>query len=300
MIVQIYEIQAPGEAEKCIGLGVDHIGSVILYGDEWKKSEIREVVRVSDGTDVKNSLIPLFSDVDTISRVLDYYKPDFIHFCESLTDENGSKKDMEGFIRAQRKIKERFPEIGIIRSIPIPEEGSESVFPALEIAGVLEGVSDLFLTDTWLAREPVEGYLGITGKRCDQKIARDLVNSTQIPVILAGGLSPENVYEALCAVRPAGADSCSLTNKLDSRGEPIRFQKDFAKVQNFIEEIKRAEEIFPNRREQLEREIEELNEMLTDRKAALPAHSILPHQVQTIEELEDKIAFKEKELKGLD
>jgi len=30
MIVQIYEIQTPSEAEAMIHLGVDHIGSVIL------------------------------------------------------------------------------------------------------------------------------------------------------------------------------------------------------------------------------------------------------------------------------
>ena len=30
MIIQIYEIQTPSEAERCIELGVDHIGSVIL------------------------------------------------------------------------------------------------------------------------------------------------------------------------------------------------------------------------------------------------------------------------------
>ena len=30
MITQIYEIQTPQEAEKCIELGVDQIGSVLL------------------------------------------------------------------------------------------------------------------------------------------------------------------------------------------------------------------------------------------------------------------------------
>jgi len=36
MIIQIYEIQTPHEAEKCIELGVDHIGSVVLILDEWR------------------------------------------------------------------------------------------------------------------------------------------------------------------------------------------------------------------------------------------------------------------------
>jgi phosphoribosylanthranilate isomerase len=36
MIVQIYEIQDPWQAERCIELGVDHIGSVLLSQNQWR------------------------------------------------------------------------------------------------------------------------------------------------------------------------------------------------------------------------------------------------------------------------
>jgi phosphoribosylanthranilate isomerase len=242
MIVQIYEIQTPREAEKCIEAGVDHIGSVILSERDWRLPDLRETIRVCDGTGVKNSIIPLFRDADRISRALDYYRPDLVHLCESLTDEQGDAMDLEGYVEAQRKIRERFPEIGITRSIPIPMKGSVSEFPTLAIARELEPVSDLFQTDTWVGKEPVEGFIGITGKACDRRIARELVIRSRIPVILAGGLSPENVFEALMAVRPAGADSCTLTNSPDKEGKPIRFKKDFVKVKEFVRETRRAEE----------------------------------------------------------
>jgi phosphoribosylanthranilate isomerase len=58
---------------------------------------------------------------------------------------------------------------------------------------------------------------------------------------LAGGLSPENVYDALIEVRPAGADSCTKTNKEDKKGNPIRFKKDFDKIKRFVEEVRRCE-----------------------------------------------------------
>ena len=51
--------------------------------------------------------------------------------------------------------------------------------------------------------------------------------------------------------------------------------------------------------EQLKKEIEELKDLLKDREAALPAHSIRPHQIMIIEELEEKIADKEKHLLDL-
>ena len=293
MIVQIYEIQTPQEAEGCIKAGIDHIGSVILDKREWKQAVVRDAIRVSGGTGVKNSIIPLFDNMDTIFRSLDYYQPDFIHFCDTLTDEDGDAVDLEKYIMLHRETKKRFPDLKIIRSIPIPVDGSGRGFRTLNIANKLEEVSDMFLTDTWLGREPVKGFIGITGKQCDRRLARDLVKASRIPVILAGGLSPDNVYDALVEIAPAGADSCTLTNKNDEEGKPIRFKKDFSKVRRFVEEARRAQELLGDEKERLKKEITLLKERLRDREAALPAHSIRPSQLQVIEELEEEIAGKE-------
>lgn len=51
-----------------------------------------------------------------------------------------------------------------------------------------------------------------------------------------------------------------------------------------------------SKKERLLEEIEELKARLRDREAALPAHSVRPHQVQEIEELEEEIAGLEKML----
>ena len=240
MIVQIYEIQTPEEAEKCIESGVDHVGSVLLSENEWRQPVVRETVRVSEGTSVKNSIIPLFQDKETLYRIVDYYRPHLLHFCESLTDDHGREIDLGKFIHLQIKIKEKFPEVQIIRSIPVPVNGATPVFPTLEIARRLEPVTDLFMTDTWLGEEPVKGFIGITGMTCDWKISRELVVQCKIPVILAGGLSAENVYKAVMETGPAGADSCTQTNKVDKRGNPVRFIKDFGRVKRFVNEVRRA------------------------------------------------------------
>ncbi|MDD5204387.1 MAG: hypothetical protein PHS17_03150 [Desulfobacterales bacterium] len=49
----------------------------------------------------------------------------------------------------------------------------------------------------------------------------------------------------------------------------------------------------------LEKEIKNLAEQLKDREAALPAHSVRPHQLQIIEDLEEKIQEKKRELEKL-
>jgi phosphoribosylanthranilate isomerase len=241
MIVQIYEIQTPREADRCLALGVDHIGSVLVSAAEWRRSLIREVAALVRDGGAKSSLIPLFPDEDLLARAVDYYRPHFIHYCESLTDAQGRILDLRPVIDRQTRFKARFPEVGIIRTIPIPGPGRAGDFPSLEIAAALDETSDFFLTDTWLGREPVEGYVGITGKAGDWDLTEKVIRKSRIPVILAGGLSPDNVYAAVRQTRPAGADSCTQTNARDREGNPIRFKKDFARVAAFVAEVRRAD-----------------------------------------------------------
>ena len=294
MIIQIYEIQTPLEAERCIESGVDHIGSVLLSEESRRLQTLKDVMRLTEGTDIKNSIIPLFKDIDTLYRALDYYQPHYVHFCDSLTDHNGREVELNKFIEVQSNLKEKFPGMKIMRSIPVPQRGMTSGFPTLKIARILEPVSDIFLTDTFLGKEPVNGFIGITGKTADMEIARRLVLQSGIPVILAGGLSPENVYEAVTGVLPAGADSCTLTNMMDEKGKAIRFNKDFSKVKKFVKEVRRAENEISRKEEERKKKLAKLREELREREAALPPHSVRPHQLMAIEEIEEEIALLEK------
>jgi phosphoribosylanthranilate isomerase len=300
MLAQIYEIQTPEEAAKCIDLGVDRIGSVILCASEWKKPDIREAISLSEGTGTRNSLIPLFGDWDTLCRVMDYYRPHFVHFCDVLTDEHGHEVDLSPFILLQKKFKNAFPDIGIMRSIPVPAAGLAPDFPCLDLVRSMEKVSDFLLIDTWLGKEPVEGFVGITGKAADLERAKSVVLQSSVPVLLAGGLSPENVFDTVTDVLPAGVDSCTHTNQVDGSGKTIRFKKDFMKVEKFLKEIRRAETALPSKRDDLKRHLARVTEELQQRVAALPAHSVRPHQIMAIEDLEDEIALTEKKLCQID
>jgi phosphoribosylanthranilate isomerase len=241
IVTQIYEIQNPEEAQAMVALGVERIGSVVLSLNDWKVPNIREVGRLVKGAGAKHSLIPLFNDHDTVFRVLEYYQPDILHFCDCMVSHNGGFEDLGRFVEFQHSVRQRFPEVELMRSIPIPVPGRQQGFPTLEIAGALQEVSDSFLTDTWLGAEPVEGFIGITGKTCDWKTARLLAERSTIPVVLAGGMSPSNVYEGILAVKPFGVDTCTNTNATDGQGRPIRFRKDIVRVERFLNEVRRAE-----------------------------------------------------------
>lgn len=251
LIVQIYEIQEPSETEMVIEAGVDHIGGVILSEDFLKNEKLRESLKIIEKSDALSSLIPLFSNQESIYRVIDWYRPDIIHFCESLSDENGILPFCNKLVLLQKELKKRYPEIKIMRSVPIATTQMVSSVPTLEIAKMFERVSDFFLTDTLLfngkgseKEQPVDGFVGITGITCDWNMAKKLVEQSEIPVILAGGLSPDNVYDGSIHIKPAGVDSCTQTNLKDKKGNSLRFQKDIEKVKRFVTEARRAEKVF--------------------------------------------------------
>lgn len=254
--IQIYEIQQAAEAEALIEMGVDHIGSVLLDAERWKQDALRDTVRLVADSPAKSSLIPLFSSADMISRALDFYQPYMVHFCETIVSGPGRRECLETVAAVQAVVRQRFPEMAMMRSVPIglPSDPTGGQADAAEdvladMVSVFAPISDWFLTDTVLpapsggggAAQPVAGFIGITGQACDWALAARLVAMSDVPVIVAGGLSPDNVFAAIAQTRPAGVDSCTQTNQADGRGGFIRFKKDMDKVARFVSETRRAE-----------------------------------------------------------
>ncbi|BBO73681.1 N-(5'-phosphoribosyl)anthranilate isomerase [Desulfosarcina widdelii] len=245
-IVQIYEIQTPEEARKMIALGVDHIGSVVPSQKDRHDPVLQETVATVRKMGAVSSLIPLYNDTDAVLETLDEYRPHIVHFCDHLN--SGRERSIEEALALQEAVRRRFPDIRIMRSIPIGRPGMADDQAVLVLAARLEPMSDLFLTDTVLSgttgsgdtEQPVNGFVGITGLTCDWDVAAKLVTWSRIPVILAGGISPENVAAGVLQVGPFGVDSCTCTNAVDDTGRPIRFKKDPQRVEKLIAETCRA------------------------------------------------------------
>jgi len=95
----------------------------------------------------------------------------------------------------------------IIRALRVRDEAS------------LEGIggfqSATLLLDTW-----VEGRMGGTGRTFDWSLAARVAESHR--VVLAGGLTPENVAEAIRTVRPYGVDVSSGVEMSPGRKDPER------------------------------------------------------------------------------
>jgi phosphoribosylanthranilate isomerase len=254
-IIQIYEVQKPKEAQALVDLGVNHIGSVLVDQVRWKKSAIRKTVQAIQQSGARSGLIPLFRDPLTIFQAIDHYRPDFVHFCEVLSpfgeDHATMVREYDAMLSLQLDVRDRFPQVDIMRSLSVPLPGlpqtDEIRKNILGFAEHFAPFSDYFLIDTLIwnpsgeSRQPVPGYVGITGAVCDWNLARAVIEASPIPVILAGGLSGENVFDAIIRLKPAGVDSCTKTNALDRNGRPVRFKKDMKKVSRFIDEVRRAD-----------------------------------------------------------
>ncbi len=95
---------------------------------------------------------------------------------------------------------------------------------------------DAYITDTF---DPLTGATGATGKAHEWGISRRLVEYSDCPVILAGGLSPNNVKSAILEVKPAGVDV--HTGVEDATGRKSR-----EKVECFVKEVKAGFRILRN------------------------------------------------------
>ena len=91
-------------------------------------------------------------------------------------------------------------------------------------------LADAFLIDSF---DRTTGRVGGTGKTHDWSLAAKFVGESPLPVILAGGLTPENAAEAIRTVRPYGLDANSgLKNKETGAVDPIRCKDFVAAVRN--------------------------------------------------------------------
>jgi len=158
----------------------------------------------------KRVALTLSPNLEVVARVIEETQPDIVQVQAEIGD----------FPVAMTSVlKMRFPEIPIIRAVPVIDETS------IETAASYRGVADFLLLDSY---DLGQRQFGALGRTHDWRLSRRIVDETAIPVILAGGLGPDNVAAAIAAVRPAGVDSKTRTDRPDGTG------KDLAKVQAFV------------------------------------------------------------------
>ena len=126
-----------------------------------------------------------------------------------------------------KRLKALDPALTVIKSLVVGMHDDKTLEAMVR---ELSPFVDAFIIDTF---DPQSGASGATGKTHDWGVSRRLVELSDRPIILAGGLKPENVKRAILEVRPAGVDS--HTGVEDSTG-----RKNREKVQKFLAEADAA------------------------------------------------------------
>ncbi|HLO40855.1 MAG TPA: phosphoribosylanthranilate isomerase [Phycisphaerales bacterium] len=98
------------------------------------------------------------------------------------------------------ELREALPAVRIVQVIHVRDESS------VDLALAAAAHVDALLLDSG---HPARRELGGTGRVHDWSLSRRIVERTDIPVFLAGGINPDNVAMAIRSVRPFGIDLCS-------------------------------------------------------------------------------------------
>jgi phosphoribosylanthranilate isomerase len=118
-------------------------------------------------------------------------------------------------------LRRKLPGIKIVQVIHVLNEGSVK-----EALGV-EKYVDAILLDSGNPNLMTK-ELGGTGRTHNWAISKKIKDRVKVPVILAGGLNPGNILEAIKIVQPYGLDICSglrTENSLDEEKMKLFFEK---------------------------------------------------------------------------
>ena len=218
MIIQIAGVKDIKEAIFLADSGVDFLGFPLRL--DYHSPDLRE-------DDAKYIIGQVRGRVNCVLITYLTYAKEIVEFCDYLglrwvqVHGDASVSEMAGLKMLRSRLK-------VIKSLIVRGDNLEDLY---EEVRVYQEYTDYFITDTF---DESTGARGATGKTHDWQISRKIVEISQKPVILAGGLKHENVAEAIKIVRPAGVDVHTGVEGPDGR-------KDIMKVRKFVSEVELAE-----------------------------------------------------------
>jgi phosphoribosylanthranilate isomerase len=221
VLVQLYGVTTVDDARCCVDAGADHVGLVVREGhDTWDEIELEAALRILADLEhrVRRVVCTLATELDWAHATARATRPDLLHLARATHFDPSELTELRAAT-------------GLPLMCTVPVVGPESV----DLARSYAPVADYLLLDSI---HPTSGVVGATGLTHDWSLSAQIVREVQTPVILAGGLGPDNVAAAVRQVRPAGVDSETNTSRPDERR-----RKDPDRVQRFVRRARATEEM---------------------------------------------------------
>jgi phosphoribosylanthranilate isomerase len=208
--VKICCISSEGEAALAIECGASALGLVSHMPSgpgvitDQEIAQIAATIPPSIGTFLLTSV----QSVDKIVAQHSLCRTNCIQICDHLT------------YGTHRELKDALPGISIIQVVHVT--GPESVDEAVAMAPHVDAI----LLDSGNQKLAIK-ELGGTGKTHDWSLSSKIRESIDIPLFLAGGLTPENAGLAIREVGPFGLDLCSGV-RTDGKLDESKLRRFFA------------------------------------------------------------------------
>ncbi|MCJ7786267.1 MAG: phosphoribosylanthranilate isomerase [Desulfobacterales bacterium] len=210
--VKICGITRQEDLQVAIATGADALGFVVGVPSSPRNLHLlkaRSLISQVPGS-VSTVVVTVFKDMKKLKEICIELNADYLqvhgpfqYFLESIV-ETASEKRVIGAVTA----------------------GAED---AVELAGKYSSICDSILVDT-----VGEGGFGGTGITHNWDLSRRIRNRIHpTPLILAGGLTPENVGEAIGVVKPFGVDVSSGVERLPGI-------KDHGKMDEFVTQVRKV------------------------------------------------------------
>jgi len=213
MIVKICGLTNPEDAQMAMGLGADLLGFVNAERSPryLTPEEISQIITEINPI-VPTVLVTHSQDVTDILNNFEAAGTDVLQAHAALTPDEYAK------------LKDAVPTL--IANVSVDANLKSATEALKKRVSELSQIADYILFDTKFGVE-----IGGTGRPYDWSVAAELKGHSQKPVIIAGGLTPRNVADAIRAAKPFGVD-------VSSGVESSVGTKDYNLVKEFIRQAK--------------------------------------------------------------
>lgn len=207
--VKVCGITSFKDLRMVVEAGADAVGFVVNVAESPRNLSINEAEKLIKSTPilVETVVVTVPKDPRYLEKIYEGLNPDIIQ--------------VHGLSHPYKEVRERLPDARLIGAIQAKSDLT------VDVAAEAVNAFDAVLLDSY-----VSGKHGGTGRTHDWTLSRRVREAIYpTPLILAGGLNPENVKEAIHVVKPYAVD---VSSGVESRPGV----KDRKKVLEFIENVK--------------------------------------------------------------
>lgn len=201
--------------------GADYFGVVVEVDFSKRSLTVEEACELFENPPIPAVALVFNMDEKRLHYMLEKLKPFAVQFL--------SQEDFDLI----KRLKKSFPEVQFWQSVHLPEEGSEVGFEEIKdtVRKYIEAGIDLLLYDTVATVQGIRKFGG-TGLTSDWGVVKRLMDEVdhKVPVLLAGGIRPENVAQAISCINPDGVDLCSGVEAEPGKKDPLKIKALMEKV----------------------------------------------------------------------